>query len=67
MKQREEFKSANEELKRHKETLKKKAAEEELAIQGYAKARDRMEETKKAKETQRFKDKLDIRQKMIEV
>ena len=40
--------------------------EEELVIQGYAKAKDRMEGIKKAKAEQRFKEKLEVRQKMIE-
>jgi hypothetical protein len=46
--------------------MKKKEAEEELVIQGYAKQKERMEGIKKAKAEQKFKEKLDVRQKLIE-
>jgi len=61
MKQREEFKRANDELLKLKEEEKKKEQEEELLIQGYAHKKDRMEGIKKAKAEQKFKEKLETR------
>lgn len=66
MKQREEFKRANDELLQLKKQHKQKEQEEELLIQGYAHKKDRMEGIKKAKAEQKFREKLETRQKLIE-
>lgn len=49
-----------------KQEKKKKEAEEEIVIQGYARQKDRMEVIKKAKAETKFKESLESRQQLIE-
>lgn len=63
---RDELDRANQELKAYKEEVKRKEEENERLQSEYAKKREQVEQLKKDREAQRFKEKQDIREKMIE-
>lgn len=63
---REDFKKANEELLALQAEIAVKEKEEERRIEEYAKKREALEHLKRTKEAERFKQKQDIRQTMID-
>eukprot|EP00347_Sterkiella_histriomuscorum_P007243 403349712 len=65
-KTREEFKKANDDLQAYNQELKRKEALEEQKIKEYAKKKDQMEQLRKDKEAQKFRENQLTRQKLIE-
>jgi len=63
---REDFKKANEELLALQAEIAVKEKEEERRIEEYSKKREALEHLKRTKEAERFKQKQDIRQTMID-
>lgn len=63
---REDFKKANEELLALQAEIAVKEKEEERRIEEYGKKREALEHLKRTKEAERFKQKQDIRQAMID-
>lgn len=63
---REDFKKANEELLALQAEIAVKEKEEERRIEEYSKKREALEHLKRTKEAERFKQKQDIRQAMID-
>jgi len=63
---REEFKMANEELLQIQAEITLKEREEEKRIEEHAKKSDALNHLKKVKEEERFKNKLAVRQKLVD-
>jgi len=63
---REDFKKANEELLALQAEIAVKEKEEERRIEEYSKKREALEHLKRTKEAERFKQKQEIRQTMID-
>jgi len=63
---REDYKKANEELLALQAEIAVKEKEEERRIEEYSKKREALEHLKRTKEAERFKQKQEIRQTMID-
>lgn len=63
---RQEFKKANDDLQAYNAELRRKEREEEEKIALYAKKKEAMEQLRKDKEAQKFQEKLDTRQKLVD-